>query len=113
MPKTDLIPEEIKAKYGDIKLYNVGINLEIDDETDERMEYTFKKPSTPSYDRYIKKCGDSPKAASNRFALDNVIEEHRDRLQTDLEEYPALALSITEKLFAMLGLAKSVDVKKL
>lgn len=113
MSKTNAIPEEIKAKYPDTKLYAVGINLEIDDETDERKEYIFKKPSTPSYDRYIKKASDTPKAASNRFALDNIIEEHRDRLQADLEEYPAIALNITEKLFAMLGMAKSVDVKKL
>lgn len=112
MSKDNITEVDFKDKYGG-KLFNVGVDIEVDDSTTERKEYVFKKPSTFSYDRYVKKCGNNPVSASNDFVKDNIVEEQNERLAADLEEYPALALSLTDKLFAMLGLAKSVDVKKL
>ena len=44
--------EELKAKYG--KVYRVGATIDVDDETEKTVEYFFKKPSTGSYDRYVK-----------------------------------------------------------
>ena len=45
--------------------------------------------------------------------LDNICEEQRDELKSTLEEYPAMAISLGEKLLNMLGLSKDTTVKKL
>lgn len=44
--------EELKEKYG--KVYRVGATIEVDDETEKNVEFFFKRPSTASYDRYVK-----------------------------------------------------------
>lgn len=44
--------EEMKEKYG--KVYRVGATIEVDDETEKTVEFYFKRPSTASYDRYVK-----------------------------------------------------------
>ena len=46
-------------------------------------------------------------------AFDNVVEESRASLEANLEEFPALALSIGEKLLGMLGLSKQTNLKML
>ena len=43
----------------------------------------------------------------------DVCPEQLDALATDIEEYPAIAMSLTDKLFALLGLSKDISVKKL
>ena len=45
--------EQLKAKYGG-KLYRVGITVPVDDESEKEFSYYFKRPTVPSYDRYIK-----------------------------------------------------------
>lgn len=112
MAKTTIVPDELRAKYGD-RLYTVTVDIDVDDYTTDQKEYIFRKPSTISYDRLIKTLSASPSKSSRDFVLDNIIEEQRDRLTTDLEEYPALSQTIVDKLTAMLGLAKSAGVKKL
>ena len=47
------------------------------------------------------------------FAFDNIIDEQRDELKDTLEEYPAMAISLADKLLRMLGLADTTSVKKL
>ena len=47
------------------------------------------------------------------FLFDNVVEESRASLEANLEEFPALALSIGEKLLGMLGLSKQTNLKML
>ncbi|SCJ11785.1 Uncharacterised protein [uncultured Clostridium sp.] len=47
------------------------------------------------------------------FLFDNVVEESRVSLEANLEEFPALALSIGEKLLGMLGLSKQTNLKML
>lgn len=111
MSKQEIQTDGLREKYAD-KLYTIGVNIEIDDSTTERKEYLFKKPSTFSYDRYIKTMSNSATKASKDFVLDNVVDEQCDQLRADLEEYPAMAVTFSDKLFAMLGLGKDVDVKK-
>lgn len=103
--------EELKEKYG--KVYRVGATIDVDDETEKTVEYFFKKPSTGSYDRYVKTTAQGATKALKTFLFDNVTEESKAALEADLEEYPALALSIGEKLLGMLGLSKQTNLKML
>lgn len=103
--------EAYRAKYG--KLYRVNATVEPDDSTTVELVYLFQKPATASYDRYVKSTAQSPTKALRAFVLDNVIEEQHQKLEADLEEYPALALSVGEKLLNMLGLSKDINLKLL
>lgn len=103
--------EAYKAKYG--KVYRVSVTLEPDDNTTLQKEYFFRKPATASYDRYVKTTAQSATKALRAFALDNIVEEQYKALGDDLEEYPALALSLGEKLLNMLGLSKDVNLRQL
>ena len=91
--------EELKAKYG--KVYRVGATIDVDDETEKTVEYFFKKPSTGSYDHYVKTTAQGATKALKTFLFDNVTEESKAALEADLEEYPALAFSIGEKLLGI------------
>lgn len=103
--------EAYKEKYG--KLYRVSATIEPDDSTTVELEYLFQKPATASYDRYVKSTSQSPTKALKAFVMDNIIEEQSKKLESDLDEYPALALSVGEKLLHMLGLSKDVNLKLL
>ncbi len=105
------VAESYKAKYD--KVYRVNVTLEPDDTTSLQIEYFFKKPATASYDRYVKTTAQSATKALRAFVLDNVVEEQYSKLSEDLEEYPALALSLGEKLLNMLGLSKDVNLRQL
>ncbi len=103
--------EALRAKYE--KIYKVTITLDVDDETTEEREYVFKKPTTSSYDRFVKTATNSPTKASRAFVLDNIVPEQLDTLTADIEEYPAMVVSLNEKLFNLLGLSKDTSIKKL
>lgn len=45
--------------------------------------------------------------------MDAVLPESAGALTADLEEYPALSISVGEKLLAMMGLSKETNLKKL
>lgn len=95
------------------KIYAVGVEIQEDDDTIVEKEYFFKKPSTASYDRYLKTSSASPSKALKMFAEDNICEQQKEALKSDFDEYPALSINLGEKLLAMLGLTKSTSVKKL
>lgn len=103
--------EELKKKYG--KVYEIGATIEVDDETTLDLTYYFKRPSTASYDRYVKSASQSATKALKTFLFDNVVSECESKLMADLEEYPAMSLSIGEKLLGMLGLSKQTNLKML
>ena len=107
--------EELRRKYKktDGKIYEITTVLHPDDENEELLDYIFRKPGTTSYDRYVKTSGTSGTRALKTFVLDNIIEEQKDELKELLEEYPAMAISLGEKLLDMLGLSKETQVKKL
>lgn len=103
--------ETYKEKYG--KVYQVSVAVQPDDFTTVDFEYFFKKPNTASFDRYVKSVSQSSTKALKMFILDNIVEEQSAKIEKDLEEYPALALSVGEKLLNMLGLSKDVNLKLL
>ena len=104
--------EAMKQKYG--KVYKVGVTVPVDDENEQEISYYFKRPSVPVYDRFVKtmsKIGISK--ASKTFMLDAVVDEDRERLAADMEEYPGVAITIGNKLTELLGLTDGVNLRKL
>lgn len=107
--------ESLKKKYSgtDEKIYTVTTTVQVDDDTEEEFSYLFRKPKPASYDRYVKTISNSVTKASKSFVFDNIIEEQRDELKKTVEEYPAITISLADKLLRMLGLADTTSVKKL
>lgn len=107
--------EKLREKYKktDGKIYEIETSIQEDDENETTFDFIFRKPGTPSYDRYVKTSGTSGSKALKVFVTDNICEEQRDELKDAMEEYPALAISLGEKLLNMLGLSKDTSVKKL
>ena len=114
-PKKNETPaptEAMKQKYG--KVYKVGVTVPVDDEESKDFSYHFKRPRVPSYDRYIKTASKiGMTKASKTFMLDAVVDEDRERLAADMEEYPGVAITIGNKLTELLGLTDGVNLKKL
>lgn len=109
----EISAEEIKQKHGDKKVYEVSFDIQPDGENDVSRKYFFVKPKVSSYDRYVKSMSQSVTKAMKTFVLDNIVPEQLEQLTADLEEYPAMALGLGEKLLTMLGLAKEVNLVKL
>ncbi len=107
--------ESLKEKYSgtDEKIYTVTTTVQVDDDTEEEFSYLFRKPKPASYDRYVKTISNSVTKASKSFVFDNIIEEQKDELKKTVEEYPAITISLADKLLRMLGLADTTSVKKL
>ncbi|MCM1161493.1 MAG: hypothetical protein NC412_09745 [Roseburia sp.] len=107
--------ENLRKKYKEMdgKIYEIETSIQEDDENETVFDFIFRKPGTPSYDRYVKTSGTSGTKALKTFVLDNICDEQRDELKSTLEEYPAMAISLGEKLLNMLGLSKDTTVKKL
>lgn len=107
--------EILKKKYSgtDEKIYTVTTTVQVDDDTEEEFSYLFRKPKPASYDRYVKTISNSVTKASKSFVFDNIIEEQKDELKKTVEEYPAITISLADKLLRMLGLADTTSVKKL
>lgn len=107
--------ESLKRKYSgtDEKIYTVTTTVQVDDDTEEEFSYLFRKPKSASYDRYVKTISNSVTKASKSFVFDNIIDEQRDELKKTVEEYPAITISLADKLLRMLGLADTTSVKKL
>ena len=105
--------EELKRKYGG-KVYRGKVTVPVDDESEQEYSYHFKRPSVPSYDRYVKtaaKVGITK--ASKTFLLDAVVDEDKERLTADMEEFPGVAITIGNKLTELLGLTDGINLKKL
>ena len=104
--------EAMRQKYG--KVYKVSVTVPVDDEESKDFSYHFKRPSVPSYDRYIKTASKiGMTKASKTFMLDAVVDEDRERLIADMEEYPGISITIGNKLGELLGLGNDVNLKKL
>lgn len=107
--------EKLKEKYTESgkKVYLVTTTVQTDDDNEEEFNFLFKKPMPASYDRYVKMISNSASKASRTFSHDNIVDEMKDELKETLEEYPAMAISLADKLLHMLGLSDSTSVKKL
>lgn len=107
--------ENLQRKYSgtEEKIYTVTVTIQVDDDTDEEFTYLFRKPKPTSYDRYVKTISNSVTKASKSFVFDNIVDEQRQELKETVEEYPAITISLADKLLRMLGLADTTSVKKL
>ena len=105
--------KKIKAKYSGEKVYKIAMTLHPDDETEVPVRYFFKRPGNPRYNRYVKTASKDMTGALKTFMFDAVIEESKAKLEEDLEEYPALAISVGEKLLSMMGFTDLSNLKKL
>lgn len=105
--------EALKVKYGG-KLYRVGITIPVDDDEVKEFSYHFKRPSLPSYDRYVQSAAKQGITKASRvFMLDAVVDEDKERLKADMDEYPGVGISIGNKLTEILGLTDTANLKKL
>lgn len=95
------------------KAYEVTTTLTPDDDTEMELSFIFHKPTTASYDRYVKMTASSSTKALKAFIRDNVVDEQKEDLDNITESYPAISISAGEKLLYMLGLSKDATVKKL
>ena len=109
--------EDLCRKYADKgmrgKMYIVTTNLSQDDDMDRTMEFLFSEPKAASYDRYVKTASVSSSKAMRTFVLDNICQEQRKDLEKLLNEFPAMGISLGEKLLYMLGLSKTTTVRRL
>lgn len=93
--------------------YIVSTNVSQDDDMDQTFEFLFNEPKPASYDRYVKTASVSSTKAMKTFVLDNICTEQRDDLEEKLAAYPAMGISLGEKLLYMLGLSKTTSVRRL
>lgn len=105
--------EKYKAAGHQGSMYVVTTNISQDDDMDKTMEFLFKEPKAASYDRYVKTANVSSSKAMRTFVLDNICQEQRNELEKLLGEYPAMGISLGEKLLYMLGLSKTTTVRRL
>lgn len=103
--------QNYKAGYG--KIYKIDVTIEPDDETTLEYEFIFKKPQQASFDRYMRSMNSSPMKAARTFINDNIIQEQKDNIEEIAKEYPAMIITINEKLLFALGLGKETNIKKL
>lgn len=105
--------ESYRSKGMHGQMYIVTTNLSQDDEMDRTMEFLFREPKAASYDRYVKTANVSSSKAMRTFVLDNICQEQKQELEQLLNEYPAMGISLGEKLLYMLGLSKTTTVRRL
>ena len=100
-----------EGKHG----YVVSTSLSQDDEMEPNSAIflPFREPSSASYDRYAKTASSSSSKAMKAFCLDNIHPEQRIDLDDKLSKFPALGISLGEKLLYMLGLSKTTRVRRL
>lgn len=102
----------LKEKYG--KLYEIAVTVDEDDINEGRsIKFLFKKPSVPSFNRYIKTASKDMAKATSIFVKDNIIEEQAAMLEKECNAYPALALGIGQKLLSILGLGDNVNFRQI
>jgi hypothetical protein len=105
----DAFDKFVEGKHG----YVVTTSLSQDDDMEAEMNFLFNEPKAASYDRYVKTASSSSSKAMKAFCLDNIHPEQRRDLDEKLSKWPALGVSLGEKLLYMLGLSKTTRVRKL
>lgn len=102
----------VKNKYGEV--YEIATTVDEDDENEGRkLTYYFRKPSTASFNRYLKTAGKNMAASTTAFVLDNIADEQLDAFKRECEKYPGLALGLGQKLLSAIGLGDNVNFRKL
>lgn len=102
----------VKKKYGEI--YEIGTVVDDDDVNEGRLlSYYFCKPTTASFNRYLKTAGKNMATSTTNFVTDNIVEEQKEAFNRECEKYPGLALGLGQKLLSAIGLGDNVNFRKL
>nr|DAJ20779.1 MAG TPA: hypothetical protein [Myoviridae sp. ctEXz2] len=103
--------QTLKKKYGE--LYQIDITVGEDDENEgNTFRYYFRKPSTASFNRYLKTVGKNMATSTAAFTNDNIIDEQRDDFGQKAIQYPGLPLNCGNKLLSALGMGDNVNFRK-
>ena len=103
--------EKLKKKYGE--LYQIDITVGEDDENEgNTFRYYFRKPSTASFNRYLKTVGKNMATSTAAFTNDNIIDEQRDDFGQKAIQYPGVPLNCGNKLLSALGMGDNVNFRK-
>ena len=74
--------EDLKKKYGEI--YEITVVVDEDDVNEGRsLVYYFKKPSTASFNRYLKTAGKNMATSTTNFVIDNIVEEQLEPFKAE------------------------------
>lgn len=104
--------QALKKKYGTI--YQIDVMVDEDDENEGRaLRFLFRRPTTASFNRYLKTANKNMATSTANFVMDNIVDEQRDGLQKESDQYPGLALNIGTKLLSAIGMGDNVNFKKL
>lgn len=102
----------VKEKYGEV--YEITTVVDEDDDNEGRkLVYYFKKPSTASFNRYLKTAGKNMATSTTAFVMDNIVDEQMEAFRNECEKYPGLALGLGQKLLSAIGLGDNVNFRKL
>lgn len=111
-PNVPLDETRLKEKYG--KLYEIAVMVDEDDVSEGRcVRFLFKKPSTASFNCYLKTASKDMAKASGIFVQNNIIEEQTDEFKKECSAYPALALGMSRKLLDALGLSDNINFRQI
>ncbi len=111
-PNVPLDETRLKEKYG--KLYEIAVMVDEDDVSEGRcVRFLFKKPSTASFNCYLKTASKDMAKASGIFVQNNIIEEQADEFKKECSAYPALALGMSRKLLDALGLSDNINFRQI
>ncbi|MCX4341357.1 MAG: hypothetical protein OSJ72_17145 [Lachnospiraceae bacterium] len=112
MPVTPLNETRLKEKYGE--LYEIAVMVDEDDVNAGRcVRFLFKRPSTASFNCYLKTASKDMMKASGIFAQNNIIEEQAEEFKKECSTYPALALGMSRKLLDVLGLSDNINFRQI
>jgi hypothetical protein len=103
--------ENLKNKYG--KIYVISTMIVDETGDDQDVDLIFKKPVAKAYDRFIKDASRKPSIAFKNLAISSVIEEHKEKLEKLIEDYPASPSSIAKELLRLMGLSDVTNLKLL
>lgn len=102
----------LKEKYG--KLYEISVMVDEDDVNEGRcVRFLFKKPSTASFNCYLKTASKDMAKASKIFVQNNIIKEQANEFEKECSAYPALALGMSRKLLDALGLSDNINFRQI
>lgn len=106
--------EALKKKYGPGEIYQIDVTVDEDDENTGRiLRFIFKRPSTASFNRYLKTASKNMAVSTTNFVMDNIVDEHSQALKKESEQYPGLALNIGQKLLTSIGMGDNINFRKL
>lgn len=102
----------VKEKYGEV--YEITTVVDEDDDNEGRkLVYYFRKPSTASFNRYLKTAGKNMATSTTAFVMDNIVDEQMKAFSNECGKYPGLALGLGQKLLSAIGLGDNVNFRKL